>query len=371
MDPNDPSTWPASARAFYQRRRGAAPEAPLRALLAERIRRDGPLTFAQFMEAALYHPEHGYYTRTAGAVGPDGDFVTAPAHHPAFGRLVGRRVLQVARHLDAGEAFTVVEMGAGTGALAEGVLEALAEAGVPARCRFIEPFAPWRQRQEARLLPRWQGTVEWVPSLNACPPFTGVFLSNELPDAFPVHRIVNRGGVLRERWIDLDGDRLHETEGALSTPEIDAYFAMLGFLPQPDHLVEVSLALAPWVRQVCERLLRGSFLTLDYGATAEERYLHGPPQGTLRAYRDQAPEDPLAAPGLQDLTADVDFTTLLRTGEAEGLRLEAFTTQASFLQAMGWHGWLRDPEPGARRALADLIDPRLMGKTRVLELIRD
>jgi len=368
MDPRDPTTWPASARAFYERRHGRTPETPLLSLLRDRIRREGPLTFAQFMEAALYHPEHGYYLRSASPIGAQGDFMTAPVHHPAFGRLVGRRVRQILEGLGDPEAI-VVEMGAGDGSLAHGVLTELAPDLRP-RYRIIEPFPVWRARQERRLA-EFGAQVEWTPGLDECEPFRGVFHSNELPDAFPVHRVVVRDGRLRELWVDVEGDRLVEREGEPSTPALAGYFAALGLLPREGHVAEVCLALEPWTAQVCERLTAGAFLTLDYGATAEELFGRPEAGGTLRAYQDQAVAvDPLAAPGALDLTADVDFTTLIRTAERCGLRLAAFTTQRDFLLAVGWRDWLRTTDPGGRRALADLIDPELMGRTRVLEMVR-
>ena len=371
MDPTDPSTWPASARALFEQRTAAAPQAPLRPLLVERIRRAGPITFAELMEAALYHPTHGYYLREAPVIAPAGDFVTAPAHHPAFGRLVGRRVRQITEGLGSPRELVVVEMGAGDGALAEGILAELRESDrplVPVQYRIVEPFVVWRQRQAARL-ERFAGTVEWVDDLDGCAPFTGAFVSNELLDAFPVHRVVHHAGRLRELWVTVVDGRLVFEEDAPSTPALEEYFNAAGVSPPNGVVVEVNLRLRPWARAVARRLEGGSFLTLDYGTTAGE--LYGAGRGTLRAYREHsAAPDPLALPGLQDLTADVDFSTLIRGCEEEGLELEAFTTQRDFLLAMGWKDWLTSATPGGRRRLAALIDPLLMGRTRVLEMVR-
>lgn len=356
-------------------------DTPLLESLRARLLREGPLTFAQFMEAVLYHPEHGYYLQPRSPLGREGDFVTAPDHHPAFGRLVGRRLLQVAEELGASQDFTVVEMGAGSGALAEGILIAFAEADRLVRYRILEPFPVWRERQKARLA-TWAPSVEWLPGLEECPPFTGAFVSNELPDSFPVHRVVFREGRLRELWVTHTSihpythtpthpHALSWREGDPSTPALSEYFERLGCRPPDGKVVEVNLELAPWATRVAARLVRGSFLTIDYGATAGELFGDGRAEGALRSYRDQgATRDPLAAPGRQDLTADVDFTTLIRTCEVAGLRLRAFTTQRDFCLAMGWRKWLREGPEGGRWALTDLIDPRLMGKTRVLEMTR-
>jgi SAM-dependent MidA family methyltransferase len=352
--------------------------APLLPLLVERIRKRGPIPFAEFMEAALYHPVYGYYLKEPCPIGKAGDYVTAPDHHPSFSRLVGQRVRQVAASLGHPAEFTVVEMGAGTGALAEGILAGCLEvegALLPVRYRIIEPFRLWRERQQERLA-RFSEGVDWTSDLTRCPPFTGVFVSNELADSFPCNRAVYREGVLRELHAGLHEDRLTWTEGDPSDPALEDYFTSLGIRPPDGRVVEVSLRLAPWARAVCACLVRGSFLTIDYGATAGELYGDPPspsrPSGTLRGYTDHQAADPLVNPGLQDLTADVDFTTLIRACEEEGLRLHAFTTQRAFLLAMGWQEWLRkEPPKGSRRqALADLIDPRLMGRTRVLEMVR-
>jgi SAM-dependent MidA family methyltransferase len=335
------------------------------------------LTFAAFMAEALYAPKTGYYRRPDIPLGRSADFVTAPEHHPAFAHLVGRRVVHVAHELRLPQRFTVVEMGAGCGTLAAGIAEEWADTpGIgPLSLIIIEPFPEWRGRQQARLA-GCAADVSWCESLADCPEFTGVFVSNELPDAFPVHRVVRREAGLRELWVVQDGSSeeaagLKWHEGPVSTLEIEDYFRALALQPALGHVVELSLELAPWARAVSRKLRAGSFLTIDYGATAEELFLRGKPEGSLRAYRNQRPcADPLAEPGLQDLTADVDFSTLIRTGVEEGLALHAFTTQRQFLLAMGWRNWLRRGDPGGRRALTDLVDPLLMGRTRVCEMVR-
>lgn len=324
------------------------------------------------MRWALYHHTHGYYLQERNPIGPAGDFVTAPEHHPAFARLVGRRVISVLRRLRDPASSVVVEMGAGNGTLAAGILETLDMnlPGPPPPYWILEPFPIWRKRQQERLAP-FGNRVCWLPDLDACPPFRGVFLSNELPDSFPVHRVIRRGDSMRELLVVHQGDGFAEVEEGPSTPALTDYFCRLGFLPAPDRKCEVCVGLAPWVRQVARRLRAGSFLTLDYGATAEELFLSGPPEGHLRACRGQAHGTPLAKPGSQDLTAWVDFTTLLRTGREEGLHLEAFTTQRRFLLAMGWEAERHHDRSGRRRALTDLVDPAQMGSTRVLELRRE
>jgi len=365
MDPADPTTWPRSARRFHGARCPPPRSSPLLEVLLRRIRAEGPLSFDAFMEAALYHPEHGYYRQPRSPLGPAGDYVTAPEHHPAFGRLVGRRLRQVWEGLGHPARFTVVEQGAGSGALAEGVLAELEEAQV--RYRVIEPFASWRSRQAARLARR-AAQVEWVESVQECPSFTGVFVSNELVDAFPAHRVVVRRGALRELWVAAGDGVLVEEEGPLSTPGLRCAFDRAGLLPLEGVRAAVCLRLEPWAEAVCARIERGSFLTIDYGGTAAELY-GTTGRADVRACRRHLPAELLAAPGEQDLTAPVDFTALIRAGKRAGLTLSAFTTQRDFLLAMGWEKW-RARAGVSRRALTDLIDPRLMGGARVVELER-
>lgn len=368
MDSEPPAN---RARMSYRLASPGETVASLLAILAERIKRDGPLTWAAFMRAALYHPDFGYYRAPEGRIGAEGDFLTAPEHHPAFGRLVGRRVVALSREMGTPSDFTVVEQGAGLGGLALGVLTELREAGLPVHYRIVEPLSAWQERQAERLLP-FAGQVEWHESLDNLSSFQGIFLSNELPDAFPSHRVVHRAEELLERYVTQEDGRLTEIEGPLSTPALRRYFDQLQIQPAEGCVVEVCLELEPWVRAVCGKLLRGSFLTIDYGATAEELYLRPRrAEGTLRAYQSHAAVDPLASPGQADLTTNVDFTTLIRVAQSEGLELRAFTTQRDFLQAMGWQSWLNRPDAGSRKALMELIDPRLMGGTRVAELRRE
>lgn len=344
-------------------------DSPLAARLLDHVRKHGPLPFIDAMRLALYDPVDGYYTSPNLPIGRSADFVTAPEHHPAFGLLVGRRIAAIYSELGSPSNFTVIEMGAGTGALARGVLRACDAAGLPVRYRIVEPLAVWRKRQEDTLKP-WRDRVDWVDDLEALPPLTGVFLSNELLDAFPVRRLLlSRDGSLVEVAVDSAGERLVEVCTPVSESDAAVVCARIPMLPP----VGVEFAFIPdlpaWLAAVRRGVRRGAVLTIDYGATEDRLFSRAPGRAAIRAYyRQHAVPDLLASPGRHDLTADVNFSDLLRLAEGLGMAAHAFTSQRQFLMAMGWRTLLHAPDTVDRRALTDLVDPDAMGATLVLEL---
>lgn len=369
IDPADPATWPASARGYWERRHPPPGTTPLAERLAREIRERGPIPFVAFMRRALYDRHHGYYCTVRHALGQQGDFVTSPETHPAFNRIVGKRVVAIWRAMGCPAAFGVVEMGAGRGRLAHGVLAEWAEqVATPLAYTIVEPIPLWRQEQETALRP-FASQVTWVRSLGPVGNFTGVVLANELLDAFPVHRVMRVGAEWREAWVDWDG-RFVERWRPTARPDFARYFRRLGLLPPEGHPVEVNLAMGRWLRAVSRRVTRGRLLLFDYGADADTLYGPGA-TSTLRAYRDQRLcPDPLVEPGARDLTADVDFTTLIADAERLGWEVEAFTSQRAFLLAHGWERYRPVGERGSDAWLA-LVDPRRLGAMRVVELRRD
>jgi SAM-dependent MidA family methyltransferase len=378
IDLNRPESWPASARDYLARHRTP----PLHGALLREIRSEiealGPISFARFMERALTDPAWGYYATAAERTGASGDFVTAPLTHPAFGALVGRRICTLWERMGRPEPFVVAEAGAGTGALAVQIMEEAGRRGVPLQYRLIEPFGVWRERQE-RELADWGGQVTWHQELEAQPVPPHLLLANELLDALPMHRVVRRQGGLRELYVAVDeAGELGEQEGPLSTVELDRYFLRLGVQPALDTPVEVSLAAEAWLRRALAATRGGWIWLLDYGAEADELYA-APRAGTLRAFHQHAlSTDPFAHVGAQDLTADVDFTTLVRTAETQGWEVEEFTTQRDLLLSLGLLEGLRPPAAGevppaagsthGRWALLQLIEPHGMGAIRSLLL---
>jgi SAM-dependent MidA family methyltransferase len=358
----------------------ATENALLREAILRRIDETGGITFREFMELALYHPLHGYY-RTREPMGRAGDYVTSPETHPLFGTMIGRQLREMWETMDRPGRFEVVEFGPGTGLLARDVLR-WASAADP---RFAEAMRytlvetsdvlAERQRRTLVALDLSEGAVSWTQE--APGGIEGCVLSNEFLDALPVHRVTVRHGRLLEVYVVRDAGGFAEELRPPSTSEIEAYFDRLGLRPGEGCEAEVNLGAVAWMRDVSRRLRRGFVLTLDYGYPAEELYAPWRTQGTLVCfYRQNPSHDPYARIGRQDITASVDFTTLIRTGEEAGLATLGFTTQARFLTALGIGEALarvQREEPAAleeyyarRRAVTELLDPAGLGRIRVL-----
>lgn len=354
-------------------------------LIGSRIRARGLVTFAQFMEWALYEPGLGYYEREHLPLG--WDYRTSPHLAADFAQLLAEQILQFWHILGSPPHFAVIEMGAGSGRLAEDWLayvcsnwpdfwQAL-EYGILERSAFL------RRLQQERLAGygekvRW---LEWdeIPDGSV----TGCFFSNELVDAFPVHRVQVQAGALREIYVDwAEGEGFREVLGDLSTPALEAYFARLGIpiATYPSgYQTEVNLKALEWLQLLARKLRRGYVLTLDYGHTAQRYYSPQRFQGTLLAYRQHGTyADPYVWVGSQDLTAHVDFTTLQQVGESLGLKCLGFTQQSCFLVNLGLAerlaalGQVGD-EGGdlgqvlqRRHALHALLDPLGLGSFGVL-----
>lgn len=362
-------------------------------LVRERIGREGPIPFTEYMELCLYAPRAGYYTSGKTRVGAPGDFVTSPTIHPAFGALLCLALERMWRTLGRPKRFTVVEMGAGEGRLAQDILAYLPHLA-PEFGSAFEYVAVEREHQPTRKPYPSTSSGYGVPSGESCPepveghdsvcpgegcirslssleglgePVVGCFLSNELLDSFPVHRVVMRGGRLREVYVGLEGERLVEVEGEPSTPELPAYFDRLGITLAEGQRAEVNLKMRDWLAQACRRLERGFVLSIDIGHPAPELFSARHRRGTLLGYRRHRPvEDPYLRPGEQDLIAQVDFTTLASWGEELGLRSNPWLRQREFLLDLGLGEFL-EGLPRLRLGQEELYANRLA----MLELIRE
>lgn len=348
---------------------------PLAAQLARRIHERGPITFAEYMEACLYDPEHGYYTREDQR--PGCDYFTSADIKPLFGRLLARQFEEMWAALGRPEPFWLVEAGAGTGALAKAILDcaahALPEFYAGLRYVGVERSPARRKAQEALLEPHARGgrfsaygTLPEEISANC-------IFSNELLDALPVHRVVREGGELKELYVAVEDGRFTEHRSSLSSTRIADYFARQHIELRDDQQAEVCLAACDWIRHAGERLGRGFVLTVDYGREAGELYNELHMRGTLLAYQaHRAGEDFFRAPGQQDLTAHVNFTALDVWGREAGLLRTGLATQSNFLLALARKSEFADLEiDGATQAensrqrllLKTLINPEGMGET--------
>ena len=353
----------------------AAISESLRQIIAEEIRAKGPLPFARFMEICLYHPQYGYYASGRGRRGREGDYYTSPTVHPIFGALLGKQLAQMLRILGAG-AFEVVEMGGGEGYLCMDILDYLQqeEPQFYDRLRYrmveISPVVIERQR---RLLAPHEAKVAWhQPDEMTDQKIQGCFLSNELVDSFPVHRVVMEAGALREIFVDLDKGGIKEVQGDASTPELVEYFRRLGITLAEGQQAEVNLEALRWLQGVAQGLEQGFVITVDYGYPAEELYSPLRHAGTFLCYQGhRVLSDPYACPGLQDMTAHVDFTSLIACGEGYGLQLTGLVPQYRFLLALGileqvarvGEGKEEGEAMAERLTIKNLILPGGMGET--------
>jgi SAM-dependent MidA family methyltransferase len=291
---------------------------PLAELLADEIRANGPIPFRRFMEAALYHPAHGYYRRPRDPFGKQGDFFTAEQIQPAFGILMAARIRQL--HVEMGRPgdFTVVELGAG-------------------RREMAEAFSDWSYAAvdlDAGELPAR---------------FTGVVFSNEFFDALPVDVAVYRDGAFREQRVALDGGGFRWVAAGPAPAEAEHFFRSYFPPPEEGRWYEANPGALRWMERIAAALEDGYVVTVDYGYTRAESIRF--PAGTLMGYRRHtARENVLEDPGEQDITAHVNFTALQESGAAHGLQTERFETLARTLLAAG--------EPDQFAAALEAAEPR-------------
>jgi SAM-dependent MidA family methyltransferase len=364
------------------RRVAARPaEVPSDPVLLESIRdeiaRTGPLTFARFMEIALYDPARGYYRGAVARPGRAGDFLTAPEASPIFGRTLARFALAVHAAIGAPGTFTIREHGAGTGALAAPLVGGvLAAADPPAGIRYLVAEVEPERVAAVRSAVDIPGvTVE----RDGGDPIDGLILANEVLDALPTHRVVRRGDRLREVLVDVGADGgLVDREAEPMTPALAARLADEAIVLADGQHAEICLAVDGWVGRAAAGLHRGVILLIDYGHAASDLYdRRRRAAGTLATYLGhRVGDDPYRSVGRQDLTAHVDVTAVERAAAAAGLDHLGTTTQAEFLSRLGAGELLvaEQTGPGAnlqayletRSALVRMIDPGAMGRFRVL-----
>lgn len=306
----------------------------VRAIASEIAASGGSISFARYMELALYAPGLGYYMAGARKLGRDGDFVTAPEISPLFGRAVARQLAP----LVASGLAEILEIGAGSGALAADLLLELERLGSPPRRYLIlELSSDLRSRSRDTLGARVPQHLERVAWLNQLPgAFTGIVIGNEVLDAMPVHRVVRCGGETLEGFVRHDPaqDRFID----LAVPASDQVRRAAGELPLPDddYTTEIQFHACAFIRSLGSALDRGVAIFFDYGFPQHEFYHPQRSAGTLMChYRHRAHDDPFFLPGLQDITSHIDFSAIARAGAAEGMDLLGYTSQAQFLLNCG------------------------------------
>jgi SAM-dependent MidA family methyltransferase len=310
--------------------------------LIERIKRERPIPFRDFMQAALYDSELGYYNTERLKIGSQGDFYTSSNVHPAFGALLARAFVDL--WAASSEPLTIVEVGAGTGQLASDVISALRDEhpSIFERLTYIPLDASQamlaRQREKLAAFEehiRWCGLEELEFE-----PINGIVFSNEFVDALPVHCARWLGGALEELYVAVapepDFEHLTLVWNKPSTKRLSEYVERSGLTLREGQIVEINLDVVDWLARIAVALKEGFLITIDYGDTAEHLQAQDRQSGTLRSfYRHRLIDSPLERIGEQDITASVNFTALIEYSRGLGFERLSYERQAAFLIRMG------------------------------------
>lgn len=302
--------------------------------IRRRIIDNGPITLSEFIDVALYWPQGGYYATRNPIGGLNGDFYTSPLVHPAFGALLGVQLFQMWQILERPAPFTVIEPGAGNGLLGRDIVNFAS--GLPGGFADCLQYICIDRRVIRGLESHVKNSHRLACSGLPIQPIRGCVLSNEHLDAFPVHQVVAEQGCLKEVYVVLDNGELVTNTGPPTTPALAERFKSLGISLQDGQTAEVNLSLNSWAKEAATTLERGFVLTIDYGRMAQD--LYSPDRrsnGTLTTYHKHLQTDsPLKRIGQQDITAQVDFTSIVDSGQRAGLEPLGFTTQQEFLERL-------------------------------------
>lgn len=342
------------------------------------------ITFADYMNLVLYHPQQGYYSSGHVNIGSQGDFFTASSLGADFGELLTEQFWEMAEILGFPEPFNLVEVGAGSGVLASDILHCLSnkypDFYKTINYLIIEESQGLICQQKKQLKDHDKITWKsWQEVADGS--IIGCIFSNELIDAFPVHKIVIQNNTLKEVYVTFTDNQLQEVFGEFSTPQLTDYFKLVDIdlttndYPE-NYQTEVNLKALDWLKIVSQKLKRGYLLTIDYGYSAAKYYHPQRYRGTLNCYyQHRHHHNPYVNLGKQDITAHVDFTALEKQGQLLGLETLGLTKQGLFLMALGLGDRLSALSNGQyslsdvltrRDALHQLIDPTGLGGFQVL-----
>ncbi len=357
------------------------------------IQKNGRITFAQFMQACLYSPRGGFYSSRGNRISTH--FGTSPTSHPVFGALIARQLEQMWHLLGDPPVFRVIEVGSGDGALAQSIVHACWRMAP----RLAQVLYYVAADYEPRWLPSPDHTFDWdngtgdgmspsrrdailgvqrvkTEGLRAFRNVVGCILCNELIDNFPVHRFAIQGGRVKEVFVTSAGGNLTEVLDEPSSPRIEERLTSLGLSLTEGYRGEVNLAMEDWTGQLSRALDRGFILTIDYGQLATDLYSLQNNQGTLVCYnRHVVSSDPYQHIGQQDITCQVDFTSLMRLGDRHGLATVGYALQRQFLTNLGFSSCLDALQTQglsaartalSRMAMMTLVDPEEYGDFKVL-----
>ncbi len=307
----------------------------LRERILQIIRKEGPISFARFMQMALYDPAEGYYSSGARRIGfEEADYFTSPVMSPVFGHTLARLMPIADEALSSPATFTIIELGAGSGETASQILSALKKnhPRLYARTRYV----CMEQTEGSR--PDSEHQPEWVKDISDLEPVRGVVFSNEFFDALPVHRVVMREDGLKEILVGERGNELVEVEEAPTDPAISKRLDDEGVGLAQSQAAEVCISSGQWMEKIASVLKRGLVLSIDYGGPTADVYSPLRKNGTVRTFhRHEVSEKFFENIGKRDITAHVDFSALARSGEKAGLVTLAFTDQLRLFLDLGVH----------------------------------
>ena len=303
----------------------------LKQIIIERIKKEGPLSFRDFMEMALYYPELGYYNSMTNKIGEDGDFYTSANLSESFGAMIARQIEEMWEILQR-KPFTIIEYGAGTGLLCRDILQYLknnSQLYKHLRYCIIEKSESMRKVEKKYLFEKvsWHNSIQEIPNINGC------ILSNEVIDNFSVHQVVMEEE-LKEVFVNYNDGFVELYKPAKN--KLKDYFKTLKVALPKGFRTEINLEAISWIKEVSQYLNRGYIITIDYGSFSSDLYHNGRSNGTLLCYnKHQKNENPYQFIGYQDITSHTNFSALGRWGLKYGIDYCGITDQTNFLKALG------------------------------------
>ena len=308
--------------------------------IKKQIEKKNRITFAEFMDIALYWPGKGYYTSENVRWGKDGDYLTSIDVSPVFGRLLAYQINEMWQNLGSPPQFSIIEVGAGREELSfhirDTIKKLFPEFYKAADFQLVDVNPIHIQKLEERT--SFHSSIEDIK-----PGITGCIISNELIDAFPVHRVVEMDG-LKEIYVGYEDAGFMEIRGELSTSGLNDYLEKIGIKLEQGQKAEINLKALDWIKSIGALLERGFVITVDYGLPARELFRHNRNGNLLCYYRHTMNNNPFHQIGYQDITAKVDFTSLAAAGRDAGLEVTGFTTQFYFFMGIGALGEFKEVE---------------------------
>jgi SAM-dependent MidA family methyltransferase len=307
-------------------------------IIKQKIATDGPMPFCEFMDAALYYPDLGYYMAARDQIGKNGDFYTSSNLGPVFGAMIGKQVEEMWQLAGNGH-FTIVEYGAGTGALCHDILDYLKrnlELYRQLQYVIIEKSPSMRARERMHLIEK----VAWYDHIKDLGEITGCILSNELIDNFAVHRVVMEEELM-EVFVDYQDGFVELLKPA--SQRLSDYLSEINISLPKGYQTEINLQATKWLEEISKFLIKGFILTIDYGYSSDEMYCSRRSKGTLLCYHRHGINDNFYQNiGEQDITTHINFSALCHWGDRYGLKCCGITSQAHFLLALGFKDYLRE-----------------------------